>query len=49
MMPTAAKRSLSSRPIRPWQDACVFARPATRPEGSGDSLNALEHGYGPGG
>jgi hypothetical protein len=50
MMLTAAKRSLSSSPaIRSWQDVCVFARPATSPEGTQDYLNTLEHGKGPGG
>ncbi len=47
---TGEKRYLSLRPIiRSWQDACAFARPATSPEGRGDSLNTLEHGDGPGG
>jgi hypothetical protein len=50
MMLTAAKRTLSpTGAIRSWQGACVFARPATSPEGSQDSLNTLEHGNGPGG
>lgn len=54
MMLRAAKRRLSSSPvIRPWRDACVFARPTTgptaSPEGKQDYLNALEHVEGPGG
>jgi hypothetical protein len=50
MMLTAEKRTLYSRPaIRSWQDACVFARPATSPEGRKEILNTLEHGDGPGG
>ncbi len=50
---TAAKRYLSPvTAIRSWRDACVFARPATGPEGTGDSLSAPEaggHGNDPGG
>jgi hypothetical protein len=47
---TAAKRNPSLYPaIRPWRDACVFARPVTSPEGTQDGLNTLEHGNGPGG
>jgi hypothetical protein len=50
MMLGTAKRMLSSSPaIRSWRDVCVFARPATSPEGTKDCLNALEHTKGPGG
>jgi hypothetical protein len=49
MLLATARRPFISPAIRSWRDVCVFARPATSPEGTQDSLNTLEHKDGPGG
>jgi hypothetical protein len=49
MLLATARRSSFSPAIRSWRDVCVFARPATSPEGTQDYLNTLEHKEGPGG